>query len=406
MWDVVVVGGGPVGLLLAAEVRGAGASVVVLEQGDGKEPAPDEDGDRGLQAGTLRMLAERGLLEEVLRRAEATDGPAIADFDGDPGDGAPADIAELVRSWGSRRLKGHFAMLPLLDRDGTLDDVPVQREVWQGRLVAVLADHARRLGVEIRHHCEVVEVRDTGTEVHASLADGSRVTGRWGAGCDGARGVVGRAPGFAFDDVDPAMVVLMGEPTLEGPALLTPGVHRTPGGIMFVNPPPGELVVAEFGRPAEAWRGPVTTEEFTAALRRVSGSPDVRVADLRRAVRVTDHTRLARDYRSGRLLLAGDAAHLHSPMGGQGLNLGLHDAMDLGTPLAAVATGRSAEPVLNGYTERRHPIAARVLRDTRAQSALLRTDRHSADLREVMAELIELPEVKRHLAGLVAGTIR
>lgn len=393
MWDVVVVGGGPVGLLLAAEAAQAGASVLVLERGDGS--LPEHDGDRGLQAATLEMFAARGLLEEVLVRAGAEDGPGIADFDGDPGDDAPEDLAALIRSWGSPHFKGHFAMLPLLDYDDALDDIARQQSVWQGRLVAVLADHARRCGVELRYNTEVVSVLTEDDRAGVRLADGDHISGRWVAGCDGARGVVAQAPGITFDDVDPAMVVLMGTPTLAEP--LDPGVRRTRGGLIFVNPPPGQLVVVEFDRPARTWRGAVDPAEFEAALRRVTGT-NVHVIGLDHSVRVTDHTRLADSYRYGRLLLAGDAAHLHSPMGGQGLNLGLQDAITFGPALASVVSEAASVNSLDQLTAQRRAVAARALRDIRAQTALLRTDPHSCDLRAVMADLIELPQVKRHLS--------
>ena len=400
MWDVAVVGGGPVGLFLAAELRRGGVSVVVFERAPAGAAGTQDGGDRGLQARTLQLLRLRGLLDAVRARAAAVGGPGIADFAGDPGDAAPPEIAELVENWGTSRLKGHFAMLPLIDRDATMSDVPPQLAVWQGRLVEVLAEHAHERGAVLRHGCEVTAVADRGDHVEVALADGTRDSARWLVGCDGGHGVV--RTGFDVDHTDPAMVVLMAHAALEPAGLLPPGVHRTAGGLMFVNPPPGEIVVAEFGHPALGRRGPVGRTEFVDAVRRVSGA-EVTVATFERAVRVTDHARLARDYRRGRLLLAGDAAHLHSPMGGQGLNLGLQDAANLGWKLASVVLGAD-DALLDSYGRERRPAAQRVLRDTLAQSALLRTDPHSEALRAVVAELVELPQAKRHLAELVAGT--
>jgi 2-polyprenyl-6-methoxyphenol hydroxylase-like FAD-dependent oxidoreductase len=400
MWDVAVVGGGPVGMFLAAELRRGGVSVVVFERRASGAAGHEDGGDRGLQARTLQLLGLRGLLGAVRARAAAEDGPGIADFTGAPGDAAPPEIAELVESWGTSRMKGHFAMLPLIDRDGTLSDVPGQLQVWQDRLVEVLAERARGRGAELRHGFEVTGVSDRGDHVDVAFADGTGEQALWVVGCDGGRGVV--RDGFAFDETDPAMFVLMAHASLEPTGLVEPGVHRTRGGLMFVNPPPGEIVVAEFDRLGAAGRGPVSRAEFTAAVRRVSGA-EVTVGRFDGGVRVTDHARLAREYRRGRVLLAGDAAHLHSPMGGQGLNVGLQDAANLGWRLASVVGGADAG-LLDGYERERRPAAERVVRNTLAQSALLRTDPHSEALRAVVAELIELPEAKRHLAEMVSGT--
>ncbi|WP_405181617.1 FAD-dependent monooxygenase [Nocardia sp. NBC_01377] len=397
---MAIVGGGPVGLFLAAELRRGGVSVVVYERKSRGAGGPEDGGDRGLQARTLQLLGWRGLLDRVRARAAAENGPGIADFTGAPGEQAPPEIAELVESWGTTRLKGHFAMLPLIDRDDVLADVPGQLEVWQDRLVEVLTEHAHDSGAVSRDGYEVTDVTDRGNHVHIGFSDGSTEQARWLVGCDGGSGIV--RTGFAFDSTDPAMHVLMAHATLEPADLVQPGIHRTATGLMFVNPPPGEIVVVEFDRPAPDRRGPVGRAEFTDAIRRVSGA-DITVTAFERATRVTDYARLARNYRRGRILLAGDAAHLHSPMGGQGLNVGLQDAANLGWKLAAVVAGGDVD-LLDSYERERRPAAQRVLRNTLAQSALLRTDPHSEALRAVVAELIELPQAKRHLAEMVSGT--
>jgi 2-polyprenyl-6-methoxyphenol hydroxylase-like FAD-dependent oxidoreductase len=398
MWDVAIVGGGPVGLFLAAELRRGGVSVVVFERKPRGAAGPG--GDRGLQVRTLDLLRLRGLLEPVRARAAVEGGSGFAGFTGAPGETAPPEIAELVENWGTGALKGHFAMLPLIDRDATMSDLPAQLQVWQDRLVEVLTEHAGEHGAVLRNGCEVTAVTDRGEHVDVAIADGTQHSARWVVGCDGGHGVV-RA-GFAFDSTDPAMAVLMARASLAPAGLVAPGVHRTAGGLMFVNPPPGEIVVAEFDQSALSRRGPVSRTAFADAVRRVSGV-DVTVANFDHAIRITDHARLAQEYRRGRVLLAGDAAHLHSPMGGQGLNLGLQDAANLGWKLASVVAGAD-DVLLDSYGRERRPAAERVVRDTLAQSALLRTDSHSQALRAVVAELIELPEVKRHLAELVAGT--
>ncbi|MCL9795908.1 FAD-dependent oxidoreductase [Frankia sp. AgKG'84/4] len=396
MWDVVVVGGGPVGLFLAAELRRGGVSVVVFERRAAGTPAAG--GDRALQVRTLQLLALRGLLDPVRQRAAATGGSFVG-FTADPGDVAPPDLAELVANWGASRLKGHLAMLPLIDRDGELSDLPNQLAVWQDKLVEVFADRAHEQGADLRYGSEVLAVTDRGDHVGVRLADGSEHSARWLVGCDGGQGVVRH--GFAFDSTAPGLVVYLAGASIEPAGLVRPGLHRTAGGLMFINEPPGELVVIE-PDPADAvTRGPVSEADFVDALRRVSGT-EATVSAFAGAVRVTDHARLALDYRHGRILLAGDAAHLHSPMGGQGLNIGLRDAAGLGWRLAGVIAGDDAA-TLDDYGRERRPEAQRVLRDTLAQSALLRTDPHSAALRDLVAELVEIPEVKRRLAERMAG---
>ncbi|RBQ19835.1 hypothetical protein DP939_14095 [Spongiactinospora rosea] len=401
MWDVVVVGGGPVGLFLATELRLAGASVVVLERLERPDPDKDE-GDRGVQARTLQTLRLRGLLGDVLRRAGAAEGPVYADFSGPPGEDAPDDLRTLAEQWSTQRLKGHLAFLPLLDEDDGLADVPAQAAVWQGHLERVLEERALALGAEIRRGRQVTDVREDGDAVVATLADGEQVRGAYLVGCDGGHSRVRRACGFDFPGDEAAMLALLATPELTDPAALTPGIHRTPTGLMFVEPPPGQIVTVEFGVPQADRRTPVTREEFEASLRRVSGI-DVEVTGLSKATRVTDHARQVTTYRQGRVLLAGDAAHVHSPMGGQGLNLGLQDAANLGWKLGLVVAGRAPETLLDTYTAERHPVGATVLRNTKAQSALLRPDPHSNALRDLVAELIERPQAKRHLVEMLTG---
>jgi 2-polyprenyl-6-methoxyphenol hydroxylase-like FAD-dependent oxidoreductase len=399
MVDVIVAGGGPVGLFLAAELRLAGVDVIVIERLPKPDPAKNA-GDRGIQVRSLQTLALRGLLTSIRERAAASGAPGVADFAGDAGADAPEDLRTLIGEWGTQRMKGHFAFLPLMDTDGTLADIPSQLAVWQGHFEQVLEDRARELGARVLRGREVVAVEEDDTGVTVLLDNDSRIRGAYLVGCDGGRSTVRTASGFDFPGTDPAMVALLGQPELDDPTLLTPGVHRMPTGLLFVEPPPGQVVVVEFDVPDR--RAPVTVEEFQRGLRRVSGT-DVTVRALNAATRVTDNARQVTTYRQGRVLLAGDAAHVHSPMGGQGLNLGLQDAMNLGWKLGLVVRGLVPDTLLDTYTAERHPVAATVLRNTRAQTALLRPSPQTEALREVLADLIDVPATKRHLVEMTSG---
>jgi hypothetical protein len=172
--------------------------------------------------------------------------------------------------------------------------------------------------------------------------------------------------------------------------------------MMAYGPIPGRVFLAEFDGPPADRSAPVTREEIETSLRRISGV-EVRVTAVKTATRFTDNARQADSYRRGRVLLAGDAAHVHSPFGGQGLNLGLLDAVNLGWKLAAVVCDRMPDSLLDSYTEERHPIAAKVLANTRAQVALMRPDAMTDALRDIVAELMSLDEGTRYFGEMISG---
>jgi 2-polyprenyl-6-methoxyphenol hydroxylase-like FAD-dependent oxidoreductase len=392
MESVVVAGAGPVGLFLAAELALAGVTPLVLER-DTEPDARKNDDDRGLTARTMQTLAARGLADETtalgaaaIRRLAAFARPDATDL--------PEDLPGLLELVGMANAKGDFAMLPFVDHDGSLADLSPVLMVMQGEFEAILARHAAGLGIEVRRGAGVTAVAQDEDGVTVGLADGTEIRTAWLVGCDGGRSTVRPSAGFDFPGTEPSMIarIAVADTGLE------PGLYRVPAGMYAAVPPPAPSMTVEFG-PVEQ-TGELTAAEFEASLRRVSGS-DVTVAAIDSPTRITDNTRQASTYRRGRVLLAGDAAHVHSPIGGQGLNLGLQDAANLGWKLGLVAACRAPADLLDTYTAERHPVGAEVLRASRAETALLRTDPQTEALRELFAEL--LPDAQRHLIELIHG---
>ncbi|MEU6251067.1 FAD-dependent oxidoreductase [Streptomyces sp. NPDC047043] len=397
--DVTVVGAGPVGLVLAAELALSGATVQVHE----RLAEPDE----GMKAGSINIptaeaLDRRGLLpaaeqvqREILER--------VGSFAPKADDQQPGGHRRARES----RFTGHFAGMVL---DADLVDwsdadlaahtaADVARMVPQRELEQLLAEHVARLGVPVRRGVEVTALEDTGDGVLVGTTAGSVRTG-WLVGCDGGRSTVRRLAGIDFPGTDPELTGHLAVADIADPEKLANGWAWSARGAYRYGPQPGRVVTVEFdgatadlphARPRS--RGatpaaPVTLEELQTSLRRVSGT-DVTLNALRgRATRWTDNARQAAAYRSGRVLLAGDAAHVHSPFGGQGLNLGVGDAMNLGWKLGAVVAGWAPEGLLDTYDAERRPLGAWVLDWTRAQIGVMRGDAKSAALREVVAELL------------------
>ena len=391
--DVVVVGAGPVGLLAAIELTLGGVRVLVLE----RLAAPSAM-IKAMSIGPLgcEALQRRGMAPAIAAAQERTLA-AMKTFSQKNGPD--------VRAGGSK-FSGHFAGLALIRKDAQKEPERHARPADQPAVEAMLAGRARALRIEVRRECDVtgIEQQADGVDVAwAAPASAGRIRCAWLVGCDGGRSTVRKLAGFEFPGTPPSLTMLQAVADLDHPERLLPlGWRRTPGGVFSYGPFPGRLFMLDFSGPPAERDAPVTREEVEAVLRRVSGQ-DVRVKSLASASRWTDNTRLADSYRRDRVLLAGDAAHIHSPFGGQGLSLGLVDAANLGWKLAAVVHGEMPDNLLDTYTAERRPVAEAVLANTRAQLALLRPDSQSGAMRDLFATLLQLDDVNAQVGAMMTG---
>ena len=395
--DVVIAGAGPVGLFLACELRLFDLSVLVLEQAeDPHSPLKRLPfGMRGFSALTLDALYRRGLLDEVVAAQHESD--------------AAGKTATTTHWMGQpRRPAGHFAGIQFYhDRIDTSkwphrlpSPADTSMAVTLETLETVLRRRAGAMGAEIRRGFSVdaIKVLDDEVSVHAG---GESVSGRWLVGCDGGRSAIRKAGAFEFAGTDPEFTGYSVEVEMADPDALRPGRHYTPTG-MYTYARPGTIAIVEFDGGAFHRINPITLEHVQAVLRRVSGA-DVTLTKLQLATTWTDRAFQAITYRKGRVLLAGDAAHIHSPLGGQGLNLGLGDAMNLGWKLASTIRGDAPADLLDSYQRERHPVGADVLDWSRAQVALMRPTQSTRALATVIRDLIETRDGATYFAERVWG---
>jgi 2-polyprenyl-6-methoxyphenol hydroxylase-like FAD-dependent oxidoreductase len=387
--DIVVVGAGPVGLLTAIELTLAGARVLVLER---LAAASLDMKAGGLGPLGLEALERRGMAAAITA-AEARSFAAMAEAGADP------------RAKGSK-YSGHFAGLSLIRKDAQKEPQRRSRPVDQQALEGMLADRARSLGIDVRRECDVTNFvqHADGVDVEWTSPTGAdHIRCTYLVGCDGGRSSIRKMAGFDFPGTDPSSTFYQAVAQIDHPERLAPmGWRRTSGGVFSYGPFPGRLVMLDFSGPPEDRQAPVTREEIEAVLRHVSGT-DVRVRALESGSRWADNTRLADTYRKGRVLLAGDAAHIHTPFGGQGLTLGLVDAANLGWKLAAVIRGEMPEGLLDTYTAERRPVAEGVLANTLAQVAIMRPDPQSGAMRDLVANLMQLDDLNRFIGEMMSG---
>jgi 2-polyprenyl-6-methoxyphenol hydroxylase-like FAD-dependent oxidoreductase len=390
IYDVIISGAGPVGLFLACELALAKCSVLILEKAENPHSPLKQlpFGIRGLSAPTVEALYRRGLLKDLevhkrLKNPHKTSTPE-----------------------GPRRQGGHFAGIPFLD--GNIDssqwryrlpsstDTNLLSEMEE--LESVLARRAEALGVGIKRGLAVTDFHQAEDGVTVQSGDQS-FQSKWLVGCDGSRSIVRRAGGFEFAGTEPEFTGYSAQVDIADPEKLSPGRNLTPTGMYFQSQP-GYLVMLEFDGGAAHRAEPVTLKDVQEVLRRVSNT-EVTISALHAATTWTDRARQATTYRNGRVLLAGDAAHIHSPLGGQGLNLGLGDAMNLGWKLAATMQKKAG--LLDSYQTERHPLGVQVLDWSRAQVAIMKPDPSSRALNAIVRDLMNTRDGATYIAGRVWG---
>lgn len=380
--DVAIVGGGPVGMLLARELAVHKVRTTVLEQ----LPEPTGESKAGtLHARTAQTLHRRGLLDAVqpgIHKARHHQGP----------------------------VPFHFGGMFELDLSAVVDEGPAMVGSPQAYAEQVFARHASDLGAMIQRDGEVVGVDEHHDHVALTVSDSAgtsrTLTVGWVVGCDGARSTVRTLSGIRFLGTPATVGALMGEVELLDPCAAPAGWHRNERGwtLIWLNPYGRSRVSSyDFRGPHADRRAPVTLEELRGEVERITGRP-VPMANPRWLTRFSDAALQAERYRSGRVLLAGDAAHVHFPAGGQGLNTGLQDVVNLGWKLAAQVNGWAPPGLLDSYHDERHPVAARVLNNMRAQVALMNPDPRTDALRDLFTELMHMPQVNAYLSGMISGT--
>lgn len=367
MFDVIIAGCGPTGAMLAAELGLHGVRVVVLDKDT--EPASFVR-IVGLHVRSIELMAMRGLLDRLLEHGRQR--PAAGIF------------AAITKPAPESLDSAHAYML----------GIP------QPVIVDLLEDHATQTGAQVRRGCAVAGLEQDDEGVTVELADGERLRSRYLVGCDGAHSTVRRLLGVGFPGEPSRIETLMGEmevtvPPEEIAAKLTE-ISETQKRI-WLRPFGGGVYSVVLPAAGVSDRSePPTLEDFRRQLRAIAGT-DFGVHSPRWLSRFGDATRLADRYRVGRVLLAGDAAHIHPPTGGQGLNLGVQDAFNLGWKLAAQIRGWAPAALLDTYQAERHPVAADVLDNTRAQMELLSTEPGPQAVRRLLTELMDFEEVNRHL---------
>lgn len=364
---VVIVGAGPTGMMLGAELTLAGVNVMVVERRTNSELEGSRSG--GLHSRTIEVLDQRGIAERFLA------------------EGKTAQVQS-------------YAMTPL-----DISDFPTRHNyglaLWQKDFERIFAGWIGELGVPVRRGHEVTGFQQTDAGVDVQLSDDRTIHTDFLVGCDGGRSEIRKTAGVDFPGWDPthSMIVAEAEMGEEPPW----GLRRDKLGQHGIGKLEGEnrarVVVCE-GNGVQS--GEATLDDLRRALIAVWGT-DFAVKNPTWISRFTDMARQADAYRNGRVLLAGDAAHVHYPIGGQGLNLGIQDAVNLGWKLAQVVKGISPPILLDTYQEERHPVGARVLKHTMAQTALTRGEPRIDALRDSLSELLDMDEPRKRFAAMMSG---
>jgi 2-polyprenyl-6-methoxyphenol hydroxylase-like FAD-dependent oxidoreductase len=374
---VVIAGGGPTGLMLAGELALAGVDVAIVERRASQALVGSRAG--GLQSRTIEVLDQRGIADRFLSEGQ---------------------VAQ-VAGFASVRLD--------------ISDFPTRHNyglgLWQNHIERILAGWVGELAVPIHYGLEVTGFVQDEAGVDVQLSDGRLLRAHYLVGCDGGRSLIRKAAGIAFPGWDPTMSALIAQvETTEEPEL---GIRRTPSGMHALGKveyeiKSGEVVYQKGGTvgvmltESKVGTGEPTLGDLSEGLIAVYGT-DFGIHSPTFISRFTDMTRQAEAYRDKRVLLAGDAAHVHSPVGGQGLNTGVQDAVNLGWKLAQVVRQTAPESLLDTYHAERHPVAARVLRSTMAQVALMRADDRIEALSDAVSELLRMDEPRKRFAAMMSG---
>lgn len=375
MIDVIIAGAGPTGAMLAAELRLHGVGVLMLEKDD--EPSKVVRG-LGLHARSIEVMEQRGLLPRFLERGQ------------------------------KHPIGGFFAGIAKPQPEGLDTAHAYVLGIPQTITERLLLEHAQELGAEVSRGCEVIGVSQDADGVTVDLAGTrSRLRSRYLVGCDGGRSAVRKVMGIGFPGEPATVETLLGEMELDVPPetldAVMAEVRKTQ--FRFGAMPLGDgvyrVIVPADGVAEDRATAP-TLDEFKRQLVCTAGT-DLGVHSPRWLSRFGDGTRLAERYRSGRVLLAGDAAHVHPPTGGQGLNLGVQDAFNLGWKLAAEVAGWAPEGLLDTYDTERRPVAADVLDNTRAQMELMSLEPGAQAVRRLVTELMDFPGVSRHLTEKITA---
>jgi 3-(3-hydroxy-phenyl)propionate hydroxylase len=364
---VVIAGGGPTGLMLAAELALAGIDVAIVERRADQQLAGSRAG--GLHSRTIEVFDQRGIADRFLSQGQ---------------------VAQVV---GFHTIRFDISDFPTRHNYGLA--------LWQNHIERILAEWVSELPVSMYREREVTGFNQDDTGVDISLSNGPMLRAKYLVGCDGGRSLVRKTAGIEFPGWDPTTSWLIAEvETSEEPKW---GFHQDALGIHAIgkteNGRSARIVLTE---PRVRLDSEPTMRDVTEALVTIYGT-DYGIHSPTWISRFTDMTRQAATYRDRRVLLAGDAAHVHPPMGGQGLNIGVQDAVNLGWKLAQVVKQTSPESLLDTYHAERHPIAARVLRNTMSQVALRRLDDRTEALLDTLSELLSMDQPRKRLAAEMSG---
>jgi 2-polyprenyl-6-methoxyphenol hydroxylase-like FAD-dependent oxidoreductase len=363
---VVIAGGGPTGLMLAAELALARVDVAIVERRETQELAGARAG--GLHARTIELFDQRGLAERFLGQGQ--------------------------------KVQNAFFAQATLDLSDFPTRHPYGLAIWQNRTERLLADWVGELAVPIHRGCEVTGFAQDDHRVDVALSDGRTLRAAYLVGCDGGRSLVRKQAGIDFAGWDASTSYLIAEVEMSGePAF---GLRRDDKGTFAMGKLEDGRVRVVLREERVGSGDEPSLDELRRALVALYGS-DFGLRHATWLSRFSDATRQATSYRRGRVLLAGDAAHVHSPMGGQGLNLGIHDAVNLGWKLAQVVAGSAPERLLDSYQAERHPVAALALQKTMAQTALSRGDERMDAVRETVSELLRMDEPRKRYAAMLSG---